>query len=144
MRVPRGVAVTVVTSNGRVTASGFSTALSLRTDNGRAEVKDSSGPLDLQTDNGAISATGISAKKVGAQSSNGSVSLRFKAVPDQVSALTSNGRVSLGLPGTHTSYAVDAKSSNGKVDIDVPRDGASGHTVKVRTSNGGISVRVAN
>ncbi|MCA1223936.1 DUF4097 family beta strand repeat-containing protein [Streptomyces sp. 8L] len=142
--VPRGVAVTVKSGNGRVTASGFTSAVSLRTSNGSAELRDSSGPVSLSSRNGSVTASGLSGKKVSASSSNGSVSLGFTTVPDHVDASSHNGRVRISLPKGHTAYAVDAASRNGRTDIGVPRDDASEHSVKARTSNGGISVRAAD
>ncbi|MEW2545030.1 hypothetical protein AB0910_04490 [Streptomyces sp. NPDC047002] len=142
--VPRDVAVTVRGGNGSVTASGFRTAVSVRTSNGSAEVRDSSGPVSLSSDNGSVTGAGLTGGKAVARSSNGSVDLGFSSVPDDVEAVSHNGRVRISLPRGRTAYAVDAGSGNGRTDIGVPRDGASPHAVKAHTANGGVSVRTAN
>ncbi|WP_234434400.1 DUF4097 family beta strand repeat-containing protein [Streptomyces sp. NRRL F-5126] len=142
--VPRDVAVTVESRNGKVKASGFATPLSLRTDNGSAEARNSSGPVTLRSRNGSVAAYGISGKKVTASSDNGRIQLGFSAVPDHVDATSRNGSVRIDLPAGHTAYAVDATVRNGSTRIGVPRDGSSTHTVKAHSDNGGISVRAAD
>ncbi|MCF3960930.1 DUF4097 family beta strand repeat-containing protein [Streptomyces fuscigenes] len=142
--VPRDVAVTVTSGNGSVTAKGFRTAVTLDTSNGSAEVWDSSGPVSLSSHNGSVTGVGLTGSKVSASSSNGSIRLGFSSVPDDVHAVSDNGRIQIGLPKGHTAYAVDAGSNNGHTDIGVPRDDASPHSVKARASNGGISVRALN
>ncbi|WP_345642898.1 DUF4097 family beta strand repeat-containing protein [Streptomyces tremellae] len=142
--VPRDVAVTVRSGNGAVTASGFRTAVSVRTSNGSAEVRDSSGPVSLSSRNGSVTGTGLTGGKATARSSNGAVSLGFSTVPDDVEAVSHNGRIRISLPKGRTAYAVDAGSGNGRTDVGVPRDDASPHAVKAHAANGGVSVRAAN
>ncbi|WP_329458078.1 DUF4097 family beta strand repeat-containing protein [Streptomyces sp. NBC_01497] len=142
--VPRDVDVTVSSGNGKVTASGFTRSVSLRTSNGDAEVRDSSGPVSLSSDNGSLTALGLTGKRISATTSNGAIRLGFSTVPDHVDVDSHNGQVRINLPKGHTAYAVDAGSSNGGIDIGVPRDDASPHSVMAHTSNGQISVRAAN
>ncbi|GAA2930040.1 DUF4097 family beta strand repeat-containing protein [Streptomyces enissocaesilis] len=142
VKVPRGVAVTVRDDNGKVTATGFDTALALRSDNGRVTVKDSSGPLDLSSDNGEIVAEGISSKRVAANSDTGSVRMAFTVVPDLVEAGSDNGEISLDLP--RATYSVTARSDNGDIRIGVPRAPDSPHVVRANSDNGEITVRSAN
>ncbi|WP_066944487.1 DUF4097 family beta strand repeat-containing protein [Streptomyces lushanensis] len=141
VRVPRGVAVTVRGNNGRITATGFDTALKLRSDNGSLTVRDSSGPVDLESDNGRITAEGLSAGTVTAKSDNGAIRLGMSAVPDMVDTVSDNGRITIDLPASRTSYAVKASSDNGDVDVDVPKDPRSAHVVNARSDNGKITVR---
>ncbi|MDK0519270.1 DUF4097 family beta strand repeat-containing protein [Streptomyces sp. ML-6] len=144
VKVPRGVRVVVEGDNGGITASGFDTPLSLTSDNGRVTVRDSSGPLELKSDNGSIVAERVSAPSVSAQSDNGRVRLEFASVPDRVDTVSDNGGIDVVLPGGATKYAVDASADNGRVSVDVPRDGSSRHVVRARSSNGKIDVRGAN
>ncbi|HET6861233.1 MAG TPA: DUF4097 family beta strand repeat-containing protein [Streptomyces sp.] len=142
IKVPRGVAVTVVNDNGSVKATGFDTALKLRSDNGEVRVDDSSGALELKSDNGRVVAQGISAKKVTADSENGAVRLGFTAVPDLVDTSSDNGGIVIDLP--RTAYAVTTRSDNGDVKVGVPRDDSSTHVVKARSDNGEVTLRSAN
>jgi hypothetical protein len=144
VKVPRGVRVVVEGDDGRITASGFDTPLSLTADNGRVTVRDSSGPLELKSDNGGITAERVSAASVSARSDNGRVRLEFASVPDRVDAVSDNGGITVVLPDGATKYAVDASADNGSVSVDVPRSGASRHVVKARSDNGEIGVRSAN
>ncbi|MGW2176748.1 DUF4097 family beta strand repeat-containing protein [Streptomyces sp. NPDC001732] len=143
VKVPRGVTVVVEGDDGRITASGFDTPLSLTADNGRVTVKDSSGPLELKSDNGGITAERVSAASVSARSDNGRIRLEFASVPDRVDAVSDNGGITVLLPDGATKYAVDAAADNGRVSVDVPR-GDSRHVVKVRSDNGEVDVRSAN
>ncbi|MFJ1645496.1 DUF4097 family beta strand repeat-containing protein [Streptomyces sp. NPDC088258] len=149
VKVPRGVAVTVRGDNGKVTATGFDTALKVTSDNGAVNIRDSSGPLDLKSDNGAITARGISARTVTVRSGNGAVRLGLTAVPDRVDTSNDNGRIAIELPrtgadGSAVSYAVTTSSDNGSIDVGVPNDRNSAHAVKARTDNGKITVRSAD
>ncbi|MDJ0462909.1 DUF4097 family beta strand repeat-containing protein [Streptomyces sp. H27-C3] len=142
IKVPRGVAVTVLSDNGSVKATGFDTALKVRSSNGEVRVEDSSGALDLDSDNGRVVAEGISAKKVTADSENGAVRLSFSAVPDLVETVSDNGEIVIDLP--RTGYNVTTSSDNGDVNVNVPRDDNSTHVVKARSDNGEVTLRSAN
>ncbi|MFE2633518.1 DUF4097 family beta strand repeat-containing protein [Streptomyces scopuliridis] len=144
VKVPRGVAVTLKGDNGRVTATGFTTALKLTSDNGALTVRDSSGPLDLESDNGKITTENVSAKTVAAKSSNGAIRLGLTVVPDSVDTTTDNGRIDIDLPGSGTSYAVTTSTDNGSVDVGVPTDKSSAHVLKARAGNGKITIQSAN
>ncbi|MFJ8075139.1 DUF4097 family beta strand repeat-containing protein [Streptomyces sp. NPDC096176] len=144
VKVPRGTAVTVEDDNGKVTASGFDTALKLRSDNGAIEVTDSSGPLRLDSENGSVVAQRVTGKSVVATSDNGSVRLEPAGVPDRVEAVSDNGWIEIALPGAGAPYAVAAESDNGDVDVTVPTDDGSRHIVKARSDNGKIVVCSAN
>ncbi|MFJ9028675.1 DUF4097 family beta strand repeat-containing protein [Streptomyces sp. NPDC102274] len=144
VKVPRGATVTVKGDNGRITATGFTTALKLTSDNGAVTVRGSSGPLDLESDNGKITTEDVSAKTVAAKSSNGAIRVGLTVVPDSVDTTTDNGRIDIHLPGSGTSYAVTTSTDNGSVDVGVPTDKSSAHVLKARTSNGKITIQSAN
>jgi Putative adhesin len=142
VKVPRGVSVTVRDHDGKVTASGFDAGLSATSGNGGITARDiSGGPLNLSTSNGSITTSGIASGKVTVYSDNGGISLNMVTVPDSVSAQSSNGSIKIGLP--RASYAVDAVTHNGDTTVAVPKDAHSGHTVKARADNGGITVRTS-
>ncbi|MGA4842265.1 DUF4097 family beta strand repeat-containing protein [Streptomyces sp. G45] len=152
--VPRGVAVTVLSADGPVTARGFDAPLKVRSADGSVTVKDVGGPLDLRSQDGSVNAVGITSKQVSASSADGSLRLDLRAVPDRVRARTQDGSVTIGLPVREggaaaggrgsAAYRVDARSVDGGVDVSVPRDGRSRHHVSVSSADGGITVRAAN
>ena len=140
--VPRGVAVKVEDGDGRVSAKGFTEALSIRTADGAVRVSDSSGALDLRSGDGSIRAVGVDARRVRARTDDGSVQLELGAVPDLVDSRSGDGSVSIVLP--RAVYRVTAGSGDGSVHVDVPRDGSSSHRVSAHTDDGKITVRTAN
>ncbi|ANH91329.1 MULTISPECIES: DUF4097 family beta strand repeat-containing protein [unclassified Streptomyces] len=141
IEVPRGVAVKVRDGNGSVRAQGFKDPLTVRTSNGPVHITDSTGPLDLRTSNGSVRAE-VAARQVRTTTSNGSVHLELGAVPDLVDTHSSNGPVTVALPGGR--YRVTTETSHGSTHVSVPRDDSSPHVVSARTSNGSITVRTAN
>lgn len=140
--VPRGVAVTLLNRDGKVTAGGFRDPLTVRSADGSVTVEDSSGPLDLRSVDGSVRTERVTSKRVSARSQDGSVRLELDAVPDRVRAHSRDGSVTVGLP--EASYRVDARSVDGGVDVSVPRAGRSPHQVSVRSVDGNVTVRPAN
>ncbi|MEU9193896.1 DUF4097 family beta strand repeat-containing protein [Streptomyces hundungensis] len=137
--VPRGVAVTVRSDDGRIEAGGFDTPLTIASDNGRVSVTNSSGPLDLTSHNGRIEGEGLRAKTVRAASDSGRVSLAFAVVPDSVEATSDDGRVDLAVP--KDTYKVTAGSDDGRVAVTVARSDSSTHALTARSDNGRVTVR---
>jgi Putative adhesin len=138
--VPRGVAVTVSGGDGRVTASGFATALELRSDNGSVVVRDVSGALTLSSDNGSVRGTGLRSPRVSVTSDNGGIDLGFAAAPTRVDAHSDNGRTSLTVP-RNARYNIDVDSDNGSKDVGVADHDTSSHVIKVRSNNGAIRIK---
>ncbi|WP_238013819.1 DUF4097 family beta strand repeat-containing protein [Dactylosporangium sp. AC04546] len=137
--VPDGVALTVEGENGKITASGFGTALRIRSANGAVAVDDVSGPLTLNSDSGELRATGITSGRVEAGTQNGKVHLSFAAVPDDVTVTTNNGAVTVEVPNS-TYKAITATDSD-EVRVDLPQDANSPHAITIQTDNGAITLR---
>jgi len=141
IEVPRGVAVKVEDRDGSVRARGFKESLSLSTRDGSVRVTDSTGPLTLNSHDGSVKATGVSSRRVHAETRDGSVHLELSAVPDLVEANSSDGSVSITLPqGT---YRVTTHTSDGTAHVSVPQDPRSSHVVDARTRDGSVQVRPA-
>lgn len=141
IEVPRGVAVSVRSDDGRITASGFESALKLSTADGRITVRDSGGPLDLHSDDGRVGAEGVTSRQIVARSQDGAVDLELARVPDRVEATSDDGRITIGLPDS--TYNVRTKTDDGSTDVSVPHDESSSHVVSAHTKDGGITVRRA-
>ena len=101
--------------------------------NGSIRIHDVNGPARLKTSNGSMRVLNLGGNLDGG-TSNGSVEL--ENVAGDCSVKTSNGRVRA--QGVHGAF--DASTSNGSVDaaLDQVRSG-----VRVATSNGGITLRLA-
>jgi hypothetical protein len=115
------------------------TALSLATSAGMISVTGFAGPVELSTHSGGIKAHRLSARTVSAESNAGGVRLAFVAPPDQVTATTDAGGVEIELPGG-ISYAVRADTATGTPDVDVARDADSSHQITARTGAGSIEI----
>jgi len=126
VQVPPGIDVEARSSAGTVAADGLS------------------GALDLHSSAGSVQGEGLQSDQVAAESSAGSVSLRWAqdADPQRVDASSSAGSVTVLLPDQRgTAYAVDADSSAGSVTVEVRTDPQSERSVRAHSSAG--SVRVA-
>ncbi|WP_069173112.1 DUF4097 family beta strand repeat-containing protein [Streptomyces griseus] len=144
VKVPRGLSLSVDGDNGEITASGFTTPLTLSSSNGAVRVRDSEGPLNLESDNGSVVAERVSGASVIARSDNGTIDLSFTRAPKLVDTSSDNGRVTVDLPSGTGPYAVSASADNGDVSVDVPRSDTSPRVVKARSDNGEVTVRSAN
>jgi hypothetical protein len=128
--------IDLTTANAKVCCSCTCGRLVARSSNGKIEVGDHSGAIDATTSNGLIHAT-------------------LKALAaDGVTLATSNGRIVLELP-EDPNADVDIRVDNGVIRSDLAlgnevREGAGrlrgrlgrgGNPIKLRTSNGTISVR---
>jgi hypothetical protein len=113
--VPPGLEVRVATTSGQVTLTGLS------------------GDLDASTAGGGIRGERLSARTVVARADRDAVDLSFSAPPDRVDAEGDNARVRLP---AGTAYATDASSEHGSVEVDVVRDPAAPHRVRVHAASG--------
>lgn len=128
--------VQVTTSNAKVSCSCICGKLTARSSNGKIEIEQQRGGVDASTSNGLIRAS-------------------FDAVgPDGIQLATSNGRIVIDLPDP-VDADLDARVDNGVIrnerQLDqtsresngrlVGRLGHGGALIKLRTSNGSISVR---
>lgn len=137
VRVPRGAAV------------------SLRTTNGRLEVAGVQGQVDVESVNGRVQGTALGQVRR-AETVNGSVELAFDGVPAGGSVVeTVNGSVELRLPAD-TAADVNVRTVNGSIDVDgftqveerqrrrrsyEGRLNGGGPTLRVETVNGSVTVR---
>lgn len=135
VRVPRGLAVTLKSSNGDVAVTGLTGAFSASASNGRITGNDLHGSAQVSTTNGVIHLT------MAAIAENG------------VSAETTNGQVIVTLPRTAnanlTARVTNGAISHENLDVQVVeqsrrrfdgRLGTGGPTVRVETTNGEVRI----
>jgi hypothetical protein len=108
------------TSNGAITTRG-GTDLDLDTSNGPLSVNNASGPLRLRTSNGPLDVLGARDALVSATTSNAGLSFNGALRPGSHVFETSNGDLSLTLPGDSW-FSLDGHTSNGSVRTDFPLD----------------------
>jgi len=165
--LPRGSSVAVMDSNGRVsvvnvtgsitvkTSNGAvvtreGNGLDLETSNGSVTATDPAGPLTVKTSNGAVTINSANQVTASVESTNGALTFDGSLATGSHSFTTSNAAVSLALPSDQA-FTIDARTSNGSVSTDFPLTttsdsltgtvGSGSASIKVRTSNGALSVK---
>lgn len=140
IEVPRGVALVVRNSDGKVRADGFSQPIDVDSRDGEIKITNSSGALNLRSSDGAITATDLTSRRVAVTSRDGAVRLGLRTAPDSIDAKSSDAAITIELPGTER-YRVHTKTADGAVDVAVPRDHHSDHRVAARARDGKITIR---
>jgi len=138
------------TSNGAITTRGGD-GLDLDTSNGEVSVNGPTGSLVVRTSNGSLDINNAHDVSVTAETSNAPLTFSGSLAPGVHTLETSNGPVSLTLPGD-AAFTVAGTTTNGSVRTDFPRlvvedtsirgtTGISSVTVvRVTTSNGDLAV----
>jgi DUF4097 and DUF4098 domain-containing protein YvlB len=145
------------TSNGEIRARDLVERLEAHTSNGAIRIEGCGGPVDAKSDNGRVEVHGARSP-VKAHTSNGAIDVEVApATPAaQVELGTSNGAIDLRLPAD-VSARLEADTSLGRIEIDPPANaqlsgrrnhleavlGAGEGSVRLRTSNGSIHIRLA-
>jgi hypothetical protein len=121
IKVPRRVAIQIGGNVGDTTLIGLA------------------GQLTATSNAGDIDGTGLTGEVVSARASAGAITLRFAEPPSTVDAQARVGSVEVRLP-VGTSYAVDAGSRVGDVDVTVQRDPGSDHHISAHSEVGSVTV----
>ena len=136
VKVPKGVRLTVSTTNGSVRGHELSSVVKAATTNGNVEVSTSEW-ASARTTNGGVRVAMGNAKWTGElalTTTNGSVHVTMPAGSEfAVEAATTNGGIHTDFPIT-VQGSFDAKNLSGTV-------GAGGRELKVATTNGGIELK---
>ncbi|MEO6822471.1 MAG: DUF4097 family beta strand repeat-containing protein [Candidatus Nanopelagicales bacterium] len=138
--VPEGITVRVRTRNGELTLRDMSGDIDAATSNGSVQASNLTGQVNLSSSNGPIEASALRSDRVDAHTSNGDVWLSFDVAPMAATVSTSNGSVEVVVPRDGSTYRVIATTSNGTQDVAVPTDPSSQRTIEVHTSNGSVRV----
>ncbi|MEM8485909.1 MAG: DUF4097 family beta strand repeat-containing protein [Bacteroidota bacterium] len=131
------------------------TDLSLETHNGGVRVKEINGDVDFDVLNGGVSLSDM-AGNVSGHTTNGGVSVRLTGDSWEGEGLdvsTTNGGVTLKIPEDYSAKLVTG-TVNGRLKFDFPvtvqgnldrkittKLGSGGKTIRVMTTNGGVSVK---
>jgi len=138
------------TSNGSIITRGGKD-LDLDTSNGTVSVNGPTGDLVIRTSNGSLDINDADDVAVTAETSNAPLTFSGSLAPGRHSLVTSNGPLSVTLPGD-AAFTIDGATTNGSVRTDFPRlviadtrlrgtTGISSVTVlHAGTSNGDLSV----
>lgn len=141
LQVPRDIDVEVTTQSGSINVSGMSDSLKLVTDTGSVRVDAPSGKLlTIRSKTGMVKAQNIRSEQVVATSSNGEVSLTFRAPPSLVVGRSETGNVGIELPDGNETYRIEAKAENGSRTVPAVDDPSSRRRINVRSGKGNVSV----
>ncbi|WP_020138290.1 DUF4097 family beta strand repeat-containing protein [Streptomyces sp. 351MFTsu5.1] len=143
VEIPDGVRVTATARNAGVDVAGVTAALDITTVNGDVTLTRSGregADVRLSTRNGSVRATGVTAHRLYAATTNGDVVLGCAAVPTGVTATTVNGSVDLTVPHDSPAYRVAATTDNGRATVAVPvRHPDRNHAMTLTTVNGDVT-----
>lgn len=141
VKVPSGIAVTVVTEGADVTAAGLTNELTVRTKSGKIKLAGGSGPLRLTSGTGRVTVSDSSASDVDVRSHDAAHFLSFRKAPRRVSAHLDIGDITLTLPKDGTRYAIEGRAQEkDKYRVDVPNDPRATHRISVESPQGRVRV----
>lgn len=107
---------------------------------GSLNVAGVSAPLAADVNEGSVDMARVRSPQISVNAREGSISLFFDAAPEQVSASSTDGSITVQLPRTAT-YSIDAVASQGSTDLSVPSDPTATHRLRLRSSYGSITVQ---
>ena len=171
LRVPRGVRIDVTASNGKVCVTSLCASVKARSSNGAVSVENIEGDVEIQSSNAKVRCVCVKGRLVArtsngkievsqhcgaidAATSNGVIDAEIREVSGPVVLATSNGRIALSLPDA-VDADVDVRVDNGTIRSQRSLSrcthstggrlagalGLGGVLIKLRTSNGSVSVR---
>jgi hypothetical protein len=113
VRIPAETTLNLQTSNGEIDVTGVTGGITGVTSNGSVQIEDCVGDIDLKSSNGKLTIKGESLANVKARTSNGSVRVDGSLGLGNHEIQTSNGSIKVALVGTPVN--VTARTSNGKM-----------------------------
>ena len=171
LRVPRGTRLDVTASNGKVCITSLCAAVKARSSNGAVSVENVEGDVEISSSNAKVHCASVHGRLVArtsngkievsqhygpldAATSNGVIDAEIREVSGPVVLATSNGRIALSLPES-VDADVDVRVDNGIIRSQRSLSrcthstggrlagalGLGGVPIKLRTSNGSVSVR---
>lgn len=126
--------VHAVTSNGRVSLSDVRGSVFAQTSNGEIQARGVEGNVDVTSSNGAIDVERVSAGAIKAVTSNGRI--RVVQARGDATLRTSNGRIELRLTSVPDTPTISAVTSNGGISVELPR--TANARLRMHCSNGGV------
>ncbi|MGH3374612.1 MAG: hypothetical protein ACRDP6_07725 [Actinoallomurus sp.] len=140
LRVPADVAVRASVASGRIDVRNIAGGLQLRTTAGAVRMTDVSGGIWARSVSGTITGAALTTPKVDAGVTSGAIRLGFAGSPEQVSAATTSGTVSIGVP-PGVRYRVGGTTASGSRHIDPALvDAGSSRAISLTTVSGSVTL----
>ncbi len=138
IHVPRRAEIErVVSSNGRIQIDGVVTASRLKTSNGSVRVTGTRGPLDVETSNASVDLNGHDGPAV-IRTSNGTI--RAEQIRGYFEATTSNSSITANLTDPEPGRPVKVESSNGSITLGIAN--LKNNDIRASTSNSSITLKL--
>ncbi|MGW2375890.1 MULTISPECIES: DUF4097 family beta strand repeat-containing protein [Kitasatospora] len=140
LEVPAATAVTGSVSSGSVSVEGLSGSVRMQLTSGQLSLVHTSGEVWARTTSGQVQATDLSAPRVTAETTSGSVELYFTKAPHAVDAKATSGSVIVNVPG-NSRYAFSSEIGSGSGQIDPQlADPTSPDTIHAEVTSGSLSI----
>ncbi|MFH9348247.1 DUF4097 family beta strand repeat-containing protein [Kitasatospora sp. NPDC017646] len=140
LEVPAATEVTGSVGSGSVDVEGLSGSVRMELTSGQLTLTDTSGEVWAQATSGQVQGTNLSAPRVTARTTSGSVELSFARPPHAVDVRATSGSVNLTLPkGSRYAFSSSVGSGSGGIDP-VLADSTSPDTVHAEVDSGSIMI----
>jgi hypothetical protein len=137
-----GGTIDLRSTEGGIDVTGADGRLTLHSGSGGIHVVDSSGQMVLSTSDGGITAQGVRATSVVARTGDGGITLDLLDAADRIDARNTNGGIDITLPADAPAYATTTHAGDGSVTNTIRTDPAASRTIQAHTGNGGITLRL--
>lgn len=121
--VPKGYPVFVATTSGDITVS------------------DLKGVATVETTTGDVVAEGSSLTELAAATVEGNVKVDFAGAPTGFKAYTDSGSIEASLPHSSMTYAVDARTTFGSLDVAIENTTNAKGFITIRSKTGDVQVK---
>jgi hypothetical protein len=143
----------LITTNGNIEVKKAEGDIGARSTNGRIEIENTKGFVTASTTNGKIRVKSEGVNEL--ITTNGSIEMEITKIKENAEISTTNGSITIGLPGSLNSV-LELSTTNGGIDLDdIALDviskhknkyvkgkmGAGGPKIHASTTNGSIKVR---
>jgi len=133
--------VTLSTDSGDIKATAISGRATISDHSGDITVNSPAGARVLiMDDSGDITGSAVSSRQLNAQDQSGDITVVFSKVPDLVRISDQSGNIKLVLPPGPTAYRVSANTSSGSTSIGVPQSPTSPHVISATDQSGDITI----
>jgi putative adhesin len=140
LRVPADVAVRASVASGEIDVRNIAGGLRLRTTAGIVRMTGVSGRTWARSGSGIITGAALTAPTVDAGVTSGEIRLGFTDPPDQVTAATTSGTMSIGVPPGFR-YRVGGRTASGSRHIDPALvDAGSSRAITLTTMSGAVTL----
>jgi hypothetical protein len=140
LRVPADVSVRASVTSGKIDVRNIAGGLHLRTTAGIVRMTDVSGGIWARSRSGTIAGTALTAPKVDAEVTSGQIRLGFTGPPEQVTAATASGTVSIGVPPGFR-YRVGGTTASGSRHVDPALvDAGSSRIITLTAVSGAVTL----